>query len=80
MESIQKQLRNIPKEDRKRILAALERLAVRDHADMDCQRLKGYKHIYRIRVGDYRIIYFDDGKEIILKAIRRRNERTYSDF
>ena len=37
---------------------------------------------YRIRVGDWRIIYLiDDAKRVVLIArVKRRNERTYSDL
>lgn len=47
---------------------------------LDIKRLKGYENIFRIRVGNYRIIYYDDGAKIILKAVRKRDEKTYSDF
>ncbi len=80
MGTIEKQLRTIPWKDRERIMLAIERLLERDFDSLDRKRLKGYEHIFRIRVGNYRIVYFDDGIEIILKAIRKRDERTYSDF
>ncbi|MDO8649085.1 MAG: type II toxin-antitoxin system RelE/ParE family toxin [Candidatus Peregrinibacteria bacterium] len=80
MGKIEKQLRAIPRQYRERVFAAVEHLMVRDFATLDRKRLKGYENIFRIRVGNYRIIYHDDGENIILKAIKRRNEATYSDF
>ena len=80
MEQWEKQLRKIPSKDRGRLLEVLELLFQRKFSSFDRQRLKGYQHIYRIRVGNYRILYFDDGTDIILKALKRRNEATYSDF
>ena len=76
----EKLLGKIPMKDRERILEALACLKRRDYEALDRQKLKGYEHIFRIRVGNFRIIYFDDGERIILKAIQRRNEATYSAF
>ncbi len=80
MGNIEKQLRSIPGRYRERIFSVIERFMVRDFSSLDRQQLRGYENIFRIRVGNYRIIYHDDGEEIILKAIRRRNEATYRDF
>ncbi len=80
MGNIEKQLRKIPPAYRERLIIVLEQLLQRDFSMLDRKQLKGYESIFRIRVGNYRIIYYDDGVEILLKAIRRRNEATYNDF
>ncbi|MDD5751216.1 MAG: hypothetical protein PHS73_01710 [Candidatus Peribacteraceae bacterium] len=80
MEPWKKQLRKMPRGGRARVLAALTLLFARDFGDLNRKQLKGHECIFRIRVGNYRIIYYDDGEAIILKAIRRRNEATYRDF
>ena len=80
MDNIEKLLRKIRPYDRSIILLALQQIFRRDFTGLDLKKLKGYLHIFRVRVGNYRIIYFDDGQEIILKAIKRRDESTYSDF
>lgn len=80
MEQWLKQLRKIPRRHRDRIEIALQLLFARDYSTLDRLQLKGYENIFRIRVGNYRIIYHDDGEEIILKAIPRRDENTYKDF
>lgn len=80
MEKWKKQLRMIPRSSRDRVFEALMLLLARDFKKLDRLRLKGYQNIFRIRVGNYRIIYHDDGEEITLKAIPRRDENTYKDF
>lgn len=80
MDEITKLFRRIIKHDRILIEAVLRQIFSRKFIGLDIQKLKGYTHIYRVRVGNYRIFYYDDGHEIILKAIRRRNESTYRDF
>ncbi|MCF7846538.1 MAG: type II toxin-antitoxin system RelE/ParE family toxin [Candidatus Gracilibacteria bacterium] len=77
MDQIQKQWQKIPEKDRAKIRQALEKLKARDFQSLPRKKLKGYDHIFRIRVGQYRLIYFDDGKEILLKYLKRKNERTY---
>lgn len=80
MEKIQKLFRKIPKKDRLRIEAALEKILARNFNGIERQKLKGYEHIFRCRIGNYRIIYYDDGEEILLKAVKKRDESTYSRF
>lgn len=80
MTKIEKQLRKIPEKYRERVFAAIERLMIRDFSTLDRKQLRGYESIFRIRVGSYRIIYHDDGNEITVKAIRKRDETTYRDF
>lgn len=80
MGKIEKQLRKIPEKYRESVFMAIERLLVRDFSVLDRKQLRGYEHIFRIRVGNYRVIYYDDGVDIILKAVLQRNESTYSRF
>ena len=80
MEKWKKQLRKIPRRSRDRIIAVLTLLFARDFSTLDRLQLKGHENIFRVRVGNYRIIYHDDGEKITLKAIPRRDESTYSDF
>ena len=54
--SAERDLRGIDRKQVPRIVAAIERLA-RTPAPRGSRKLAGAEHIYRIRVGDYRIIY-----------------------
>ena len=54
--STKKDLRSIPREDISRIIAAVETLAT-EPLPHGSQKLTGSDHTYRIRVGDYRVIY-----------------------
>ena len=66
--------------DRIAVLKKVELIVAGASESLDRKKLKGYEYLYRVRVGNYRIIYYDDGKEIDLKAIKKRDESTYSDF
>lgn len=66
--SAQKELQNIPKHDRKRILLALASLA---NNPFEGKRLKGeFKEYFSIRVWPYRIIYVVFDKELMIVVIR----------
>lgn len=80
MEQWKKQLRTIPRNHRDRVLATLVLIFSRNFSGLDRLQLKGYQNIFRVRVGNYRIIYHDDGETITVKSIPRRNENTYKDF
>jgi mRNA interferase RelE/StbE len=80
MGKIEQQLRKIPELYRERIFLIVQKLQKRDFSELDRKKLKGYDSIFRIRIGNYRIIYQDDSAGIILKAILKRDENTYADF
>jgi len=80
MEQIQKQWKKISAKERAKIREIFQKLKNRDFTDLNRKKLKGYEHIYRVRVGNYRIIYFDNGEEILLKYLKKRNERTYKEI
>lgn len=73
---VQEELDNLQKSDYQRILARIKNLG-RDARPHGCEKL--YDDIYRVRVGDFRIIYLIDEsrKRIDVGGIRRRSERTY---
>ncbi|MFN9174623.1 MAG: type II toxin-antitoxin system RelE family toxin [Synechocystis sp.] len=63
---VQKQLRNLPQNIRSRLLAEIKSLSDIPRPD-GVKKLKGYQNTYRIRVGDYRVIYeINDGEMLIL--------------
>jgi mRNA-degrading endonuclease RelE of RelBE toxin-antitoxin system len=80
MDQIQKQWQKLSAKDRQKIRVIFMQLQQRDFKNLNRKKLKGHDHIYRIRSGNFRIIYFDDGSEIILKYLKRRNERTYREI
>lgn len=73
---VKRELARIPQPDRDRIASALRSLA-------DTPRPYGIKQlepgIYRLRVGNYRVIYhvLDDEHIVLIGRIARRSERTY---
>jgi mRNA interferase RelE/StbE len=73
---VQRELDGLQGIDYERVVVKLRALATAARP-RGCEKL--YDAIYRVRVGDFRIIYLVDerNKRIEVGAIRRRTERTY---
>ena len=73
---VEREIERLPRPDRNRVISAIQELA-------DAPRPYGIKqlepNIYRLRVGNYRVIYrvLDDERLIIIGRVVRRSERTY---
>ncbi len=73
---VQRELRALHEPDHRRVLSVLQALAS-DPRPPGCEKLDD--DVYRVRVGDWRIIYQvnEEFHRIDVGAIRRRSERTY---
>jgi mRNA interferase RelE/StbE len=72
--SVSKDFRAIDKQWIPKILEVIEGLAIEPRPS-GCKKLVGSEHTYRIRVGDYRVVYeINDGTLVIL-VIRVRHRR-----
>jgi mRNA interferase RelE/StbE len=67
-ESVLKDLKKIPKNDLKKILSRIEKLGD-DPRSMGCEKLTG-EELYRIRQGNYRIVYSIQDNELTVWIIK----------
>ena len=72
--SATKALAGLPIEPRRRIGARIDALATDPRAP-GCEKLAGEQNAYRVRVGDYRIVYEIRDAEVIVKVIRIGHRR-----
>lgn len=76
-----KQLAQIDSRYRKTIKEKTQELEKFPSTHLDLKKLKGHENEWRLRVGNYRVLFevIDDTPRIIsIQAIKRRNERTYN--
>ena len=67
--SIARDLHGLPKADVRRILAKTEKL--RDDAHpLGSKKLEGHENRYRLRQGDYRILYSVDDVRIVVAVVK----------
>lgn len=65
----EKELKKLPDNIIKRIVPALKKLET-NPKPKGCKKLLGFTDKWRIRVGDYRIIYDIQDKQLIIDVIR----------
>jgi mRNA-degrading endonuclease RelE of RelBE toxin-antitoxin system len=80
MDKISKALKRFSFAELKQVRKILEVLSSESTKGLDIKKLKGRDDIYRVRKGQFRIIYRKYKNKIYLLAIERRNERTYKDI
>ncbi len=58
-----------------RIFPKIEALA-KEPRPRGCRKLEGEKYLWRIRVGDYRVVYavYDDERRVDIVAVRHRSK------
>ena len=66
------QLRSLPREQRRRIGDRLNRL--QDGLSGDLKKLSGKESKYRLRVGDFRVLFTLSGGQISVYAVKDRKE------
>lgn len=64
-----KQLVAISSTYRKRIVAKIDALQS-DPRPTGCKKLQGERDVYRIRIGDYRVVYQIRDKELLILIVR----------
>lgn len=70
--SARKELERLPAKLVQRIFPRLEALAI-EPRPAGCKKLKGGDNEWRIRVGDYRVVYVIDDAKLLVTVTRIRN-------
>lgn len=77
MDKIVKLLKKAKEKDRERLLACIEVLESGELETLKVKKLGG-SPFYRVRVGDFRIVFsIDKQKRVLIESVRLRNEKTY---
>ena len=77
MNKIEKLLKKISKKDRDALLYVIEELITgKDIQHLKPTKLEGLE-LYRIRKGNFRIIFHKENGLVVVDSIKMRNENTY---
>jgi mRNA interferase RelE/StbE len=71
--SAAKELEALPKKDRQRVVARIQGLAI-DPRPQGCEKLSG-QDLYRVRQGDYRILYTVNDTALLVVVYRIAHRR-----
>ena len=72
--SAQRELEKLPRPTIKKVVVAVEKLAI-EPRPRGVRKLVGSDFTYRLRVGDYRIVYEVLDKKLIVEIIRVRHRK-----
>ena len=72
--TIQKQLDNLPNNIQERVYDKISQLAEEPRPD-GVVKLKGYDNEYRIRIGDYRLVYEIQDEQLIVLLVQCKHRR-----
>ena len=67
--SAERSLKKIPNKDISKIVEAIQILAINPYPD-NCRKLSGEENTFRIRQGNYRIIYEVLGKKLLILILK----------
>lgn len=82
MDKIEKALNKLSNKEKKQFKQLLLLIQSNQLAGLDIKKLVGHDDIFRIRKGNYRIIFRMNEKTNTIKilALERRSDRTYSKY
>lgn len=72
--SAEKQLKNLPRDDQRRVAAAIMALA-ENPSPRGVRKLSGYDDVFRIRVGTYRVLFSVSEAEVIVIILKIGHRR-----
>jgi mRNA-degrading endonuclease RelE of RelBE toxin-antitoxin system len=75
-DDIEKLFRKISRHDRTMILDIIEKLISGDKKELNIVKVKN-TDFYRVKKGNFRILYHFEKKEVVIDSIKLRNEKTY---
>ncbi len=70
----EKELKKLPTKDFSKIDGVILQL-LNDPRPVGCKKLQGVADTYRVRVGDYRILYRIEDKQLVIEVIRVANRK-----
>ncbi|MEX0877433.1 MAG: hypothetical protein WDZ40_01055 [Candidatus Spechtbacterales bacterium] len=80
MPPLRKLLSKFNKEERIILEKLIEKIISLDWRDLDVKKLKGHNSLFRVRKGQFRIIFIKTNDNISILAIERRNDNTYKNI
>ncbi|MGB5594812.1 MAG: type II toxin-antitoxin system RelE/ParE family toxin [Crocosphaera sp.] len=76
----QKRFKALPKSIKKRLIVQINLLS-ENPRPLDCKKLKGVRDLFRLRVGDYRVIYAVEDELLLILVVEVGHGREiYRDY
>ena len=79
MDTTEKLLRKVSRQDRQRLLDITEKLVYGETKGLNIKKITN-SDFYRLRTGRLRIIFHHEKKEVVIDSIKLRDKNTYRRF
>ncbi len=76
-DDIVKILKKASRFDREKLLEIFQKIRSKNLEGLDIKKIKGSKNEFRVRSGQYRILFEKTENSLVIKWVKRRNENTY---
>lgn len=82
MDKIEKALKKLSGKDRQQFAQLLNLIKQGKLDNLDVKKLVGHKDIYRVRKGQWRVLFRVDERtnQTFILALERRSDRTYTNY
>ena len=80
MERVKKFLKKLSVTKQDEIDEILFKIELGETGHLDIKKLKGYKNLFRVRIGDVRIVFSQDKEKIKMLFIGTRGNSKYNQF
>lgn len=78
MQKINKFLNSLNEKERESLEVLISHLCKNDIAGLNVKKLKGIENLFRIRKGDFRIMFsYAADDSVVIEFVGRRNDTTY---
>jgi len=78
MDKLAKALAKMPDKDCIKINKVIISIKNKDYSGLDFKKLSGYNDIYRVRWGDWRIIFSLANDDTVILTVEKRSDNTYN--
>jgi mRNA-degrading endonuclease RelE of RelBE toxin-antitoxin system len=80
MDKIQKTLNKIGSKQAGRIIVVFTKIKSNNFDGLDIKKLKGFKYLFRVKAGEYRVVYQKTPEKIEVVGLYKRDDNTYRKY
>ncbi|MBL7045298.1 MAG: hypothetical protein ISR98_01730 [Parcubacteria group bacterium] len=77
MDKVSKFLKRLSKQERLKLRTVIKSVLDGKIKDLDVKKLSGYQNIFRVRVGDMRVVFENNDGSMNLIFVGRKSDKTY---
>ena len=77
MDKIKKLLKKVNKKEKELLRDAMRSIYAKEFSLLNMKKIEGYRHYYRVRKSEFRLIFFMKDNEVRMISVDRKDDNTY---